>query len=211
MQASSAIYPSPLSPGDAPTGRRCQSADDVLVVIGRIRLMAGAEVKHATVPAVQQQPLRNTFAAFKPRPKMSLSGSGMSKRSPYISSNGNSKYSPNPSVIGCPGVRFQMRSFSSASRHFNEQFGAHQRLENLRVWPRMQHHQPHPRQHLLLHALHNLVLHITVRDVAHHTRTSVSFNTLSVSPCSGSSSVAVRQTNPSTPTTLGNRDVHAVG
>ena len=68
--------------------------------------------------------------------------------------------------MGCPGLTTQMRSLSSASRHFRSHAGAHQPLEDLGEVAGVQHDQPHALQHALLHAVHDLVLHLAVRHMA---------------------------------------------
>ena len=97
--------------------------------------------------------------------KTSSSGAGMSKRSPYISSCGSSKYSGRPSAIGWPGSTTQMRSFSPTSRHFRSQPVPISLRKILDKCPECRTISPMPSRTRFWHARDDLVFHLAVRHV----------------------------------------------
>src|SRR5450756_2052085 len=73
----------------------------------------------------------------------------------------------------------------------------HQLFKDLGEVSGMEYDQPHAGEHALLDALHDLVLNLVMRDVPHQISTSVAANAALLTPCSGSSRVAVFTSNPS--------------
>jgi hypothetical protein len=83
--------------------------------------VAGPEVEDLPGTAIPAGAGAEDLASLEPGEEHELIGEGTSKRSPYISSCGSSKYSPRPAAMGWPRSTTQSRSFSAASRHLSEQ------------------------------------------------------------------------------------------
>ena len=92
--------------------------------------------------------------------------------------------------------------------------GAHQPLEDLGEVPGVQHQQAHPAEHPLVHPLDHRVVHLGVGGVAPPGEDVGGVQTSSVSPCSGSSWVAVRTSTAlprSSRNSVGDGAVHPLG
>ena len=124
--------------------------------------------------------------------KISSSGAGMSKYSPYISCWSMTMGCGTPRAIGWAGATVQTSSISASLRQASEQVVPISRLKILEKCPECSTSRPIPPS--TRWCTRSTTASSTSAWVAwpHQVRTSVESKTSSVSPCSGWSWVAVR-------------------